>query len=282
MGVQRWLPYSGPFLTPRICYRLRLHRKVRPKKKPSPKARTPTSRSTARTEAPPRGGSLGPMPSTARVRPTISLGDRGPQAGVRIITNPAAPIRGVRIRNSLAWYDSLPTARSGWSLPLLDRVGKFTGYTVAKWATDPRSVVATMVATAGRRLTAYATHHNKMEEVAKYKNMFLRASYIYLVTGNVHLWDRVLYFSRNLEKRGRLIHRILLKFLLRTDIDVRFVYSHVCYQAKWLLFRALRPRDKSGTVIHGTEGNLRFKDPRVRTDAIWKICSSICHVSSSI
>jgi hypothetical protein len=123
--------------------------------------------------------------------------------------------------------------------------------------------------------------HNKKAVVIKNRGRFLRAAYTYLVTGNSYLWDRVLFFSRNLEKRGTLIHRVSLKYLLKTDADVRFVYSHVCFQAKWLLFRALRPRDKSGTKVLQTEENLRFRDPNTRFGAIWQICSSICHISSN-
>jgi hypothetical protein len=171
--------------------------------------------------------------------------------------------------------------QTSWDIPLLDRVGKLTGYTVARWSADPRSIVASTVATATRRLEAYAMRHNKKAVVIKNRGRFLRAAYTYLVTGNSYLWDRVLFFSRNLEKRGTLIHRVSLKYLLKTDADVRFVYSHVCFQAKWLLFRALRPRDKSGTKVLQTEENLRFRDPNTRFGAIWQICSSICHISSN-
>jgi hypothetical protein len=212
--------------------------------------------------------------TSPRLKADIILDDKGPKAGIRLIDEPTHSLRCVKIRQSKSWFAS-PPGQVTYDIPYIDRIGKLTGHTVARWCCDPRQYIASVVSTIANRLVVYARRHNKFHIVRKNFYRIVRFSFLYAVTKNNYAMDRVLFFLRDLEDRGGLIHRLMLRFLARTDENVRFVYSHVCYQAKWLLFRAKRPRDKSGTVIHKNLLTERFVNGEDRYDCIWKIANAI-------
>jgi len=151
---------------------------------------------------------------------------------------------GLYFRNSVRWVEG-ESSNEEMHLPYIDRLGRYTGLTQARWHCDHRTHIATVTATVFRRLKSYALRHNKMHIVERNQDRLVRASFLYAATSNNYLWDRVLHFSRDLLERGTLIHKTVLKFLCKADDYIRFVYSHVCSQTKWLSFRAERPRDKS-------------------------------------
>jgi len=189
--------------------------------------------------------------------------------------------KGISIRESTRWYSSPPPIKGRWTLPFIDNQGKFTGSGLYTWHCDPRSYISTVVATISRRLEVYARRHNRYHIVKGYLNQLIRVAYYYAVTKNDYLMDRILFFLRDLKKRGNLIHRVLLVFMSKRDANFRFVYSHVCSQAKWLLFRASRPRDKSRFVrVFDLAENARFKDPKSRFEALWVIAQAMRPLSS--
>lgn len=91
----------------------------------------------------------------------------------------------------------------------------------------------------------YARRHNTWKVVKRFSRGILGAAAYYAFTKNNHFWDRILFFCRDLQKRGSLIYRTRLYYSSKWDDCKRFVYSQVIFQTHWLLSRALRPRDKS-------------------------------------
>jgi len=185
--------------------------------------------------------------SSSRVTSIITLrGDScDPLYFVRNLDRDCPGQRGVHIKSSLRWIDSFKTPNGGLNLPYIDKLGRFTGHTLYKWSCDPRSLIATSVATVADRIIAYARRHNKNRVVHRFSKSLLGAAAYYVFTKNSHFWDRILFFCRNLEKRGNLVHRLRLFFSSKWDDHKRFVFSQVIFQTNWLLSRALGPRDKS-------------------------------------
>jgi len=153
--------------------------------------------------------------------------------------------KGVSIRSSCSWIDTFKTPNGGLDVPFIDKLGRFTGSTLYKWSCDPRSLIATVVSTISKRLVDYCRRHNKYSVIKKHLRSLLGASAYYAFTKDLRFWDRILFFCRNLQERGNLVHRLRLLFSSRWDDNKRFVYSQVIFQTDWLLFRAARPRDKS-------------------------------------
>jgi hypothetical protein len=219
---------------------------------------------------------------------------RRPKVGLTTFGQEYSPIHvhpkdnslpGAVLRKSLRWYEmNLPVAHTGWHIPFYDDLGRRTGHTLAVYSCDPRTYVASCTATVARRLVNYCRRHNNWNEVAKRLGPLCQVSFLYAVTKNDYMWDRILTFCRDLQKFGKLIHRIMLKFLVKTDENVRFVYSHVSFQTQWLLFRARAPRDKSVLesrmksffVKRRTTSEREF----LRYDAITEISSKISRIKS--
>jgi len=154
--------------------------------------------------------------------------------------------QGVVIRRSQRWLDCAPCAQQRLPIPLINDVGKNTGLTLYEWHANLPSHCATVCSTISSRLMSYARRHNPSKTVCRFARVIARISAYYYLTWNNYLMDRILYFLRNLEVRGKLIHQVLLKFVAKLDVYKRFVYSQASYQANWLLFRAQSgPRDKS-------------------------------------
>jgi hypothetical protein len=153
-------------------------------------------------------------------------------------------VRGAQLRRSTRWLDTFPAVSGEYQLPHIDRLGRFTGESVYTLACNPADVLSTTVSTIYGRLKRYAAAHNQGSVLRKWTRVLLRASAYYALSKNSYYMDRILFFLRNLEKNGKLIHPITLKFLTKCNADKRFVYSQVCYQTNWLIFRACKPRDK--------------------------------------
>jgi hypothetical protein len=154
-------------------------------------------------------------------------------------------IRGYRVKSSKRWLECGPSA-SGWlPLPHIDQRGKFTGNSQCLWQCSPHQWLATVTATISKRLSCYARRHNKGYICSRYLGTICKVAGYYALTKNSYVMDRILYFLRDLKNRGKLIHPLLLSFVAKMDENKRFVFSQVCYQTNWLLFRAVKPRDKS-------------------------------------
>jgi hypothetical protein len=209
---------------------------------------------------------------------TVQHGHLG--QAVHISPLPLKP-KAVKVRESTRWYNSAPPIKGNWIIPFIDDQGKYTGTGVYSWNCDPRSYISTVVATISRRLEVYARRHNHYRYVKSYLNQLVRVSFYYSVTKNDYLMDRILYFLRDLKTRGKLIHKLLLVFMSKRDANFRFVYSHVCSQTKWLLFRASRPRDKSlCTRVFDTAENAEYRDPKIRYRALWIMAQAMRPLSS--
>jgi hypothetical protein len=154
-------------------------------------------------------------------------------------------IKSCAVRSSTRWIDAYNTPNGGLNVPFIDDLGRFSGFTVCKWSCDPRSMIATVTSTISKRIVAYARRHNPWHIVKKRLRDLLAASAYYAFSKNGYFWDRVLFFSRNLERYKTPLRSLRIFFSSKWDDDKRFVYSHVIFQTKWLLFRASLPRDKS-------------------------------------
>lgn len=194
-------------------------------------------------------------------RGTIALGEGDLHYVPPKFSNSAPRIRGAKIRNSRRWIKAKSQPLTGLSFPFFDKLGKFTGTSLFEWSCDPRSFVASAVSTVASRLINRCKHFNSMKIVERNMERIVRVSYYYVTSKNNWFWDRVLFFAKDLEENGIRLHKLLLRFLSVTDANKRFVYSHVCSQTQWLLFRAERPRDKSAierrssSLLKGSEGD---------------------------
>lgn len=134
-------------------------------------------------------------------------------------------------------------------MPYIDPLGRISGLNVGRWEADPRQVVSSTVSTIATRLMkrCYKNERNPKlkRKIPGKMDLAVRLSAYYALTKNLYFWNRVLFLSKSFVKNGALLHRILVSCLAKADASIRFVYSHVSFQTKWLLFRAERPRDKS-------------------------------------
>lgn len=187
------------------------------------------------------------QPKNGRIsRVTTLSGDSSdPFYEVELLNRNTLRKRGVKIKSSTSWIDCAKTPNGGLNVPYIDRLGRFTGTTLYKWSCDPRSLVTTVISTVANRILTYARRHNKSHVVKQYSKALLGAAAYYSMSRNSHFWDRILFFCRNLQKNGKLVHKTRLFFSSKWDDNKRFVISQVIFQTNWLLFRALRPRDKS-------------------------------------
>jgi len=152
--------------------------------------------------------------------------------------------KAISIRAGTSWIDTFKTPNGGLGVPFFDHLGRFTGHLVYRWSCDPRSLITTAISTVADRLLKYCRRHNNNRIVKRHSKAILGAAAYYVMSKNSHFWDRILFFSRDLEKRGNLIHRLRLYFSSKWNDNKRFVLSQVIYQTNWLLFRVYRPRDK--------------------------------------
>jgi len=150
----------------------------------------------------------------------------------------------MNLRRSKRWLTTLPVVRNEFQMPLIDRLGRFTGESVYTLSCEPADILSTTIATVYSRLKRYVSAHNEWELVRPRQRDLLRAATYYTLTKNSYFMDRILVFLRDLKKYGKLIHKTTLKFLAKCNADKRFVYGQACYNANWLIFRACRPRDK--------------------------------------
>jgi hypothetical protein len=178
--------------------------------------------------------------------PIITLrGDEGdPTYRIRNLDRNTLRQKAISIRASTSWIDTFKTPNGGLGVPFFDNLGRYTGHLVYRWSCDPRSLITTAVATVADRLLKYCWRHNKRYVVKRFSKALLGAAAYYVMSKNSHFWDRVLFFCRDLQKRGSLIHRLRLFFSSKWNDNKRFVISQVIFQTNWLLFRVYRPRDK--------------------------------------
>jgi len=179
--------------------------------------------------------------------PIITLrGDRSdPIYNVRLLDRDCPRAKSIKIKSSTRWLETFKTPNGGLAVPFIDRLGKFTGHTAYKWSCDPRSLIATCVATVASRLRQYAYKHNKCFIVKRHLKSILGAAAYYCFSKNNHFMDRILFFLRNLREKGNLVHKLRLFYSSKMDDHKRFVYSQVCFQTNWLLSQGTTPRDKS-------------------------------------
>jgi hypothetical protein len=152
--------------------------------------------------------------------------------------------KAISVKSSIRWIDTFKTPNGGLNVPYIDEIGRITGHVLYKWSCDPRSLIATTVSTIAKRLMKYCCRHNYYRIVRKHLKSLVGAAAYYAFTKDSHFWDRVLFFSRNLEKRGNLIHKLRLFYSSKWSDHKRFVISQVIFQTNWLLSRGVNPRDK--------------------------------------
>jgi len=151
---------------------------------------------------------------------------------------------GLEMRLSTRWgWDSGDL--SPRSFPLIDRFGKFTGTSLGRFACTQSQYLATLTATIATRVRRYALRHMKNYILVKHQRLLVQAAYYYLVSKNSWFMDRFLFLVKDIDKNWKVIQTLIVKFVSKLDDYNRFVYSQVSLQTNWLLFRGLRPRDKS-------------------------------------
>jgi hypothetical protein len=202
----------------------------------------------------------------------------------KMLNRDASKAKAIVIKSSIRWIDTFKTPNGGLSVPLIDRLGFYTGYTCYKWSCDPRSLITTVVATISKRLLEYCRKHNKHYIVKRNYKRIVGAACYYAFTKNSYFWDRILFFSRDLEKYGNQLHKLRLFFSSKWDDNKRFVYSQVIFQTNWLLFRALGPRDKSQFYLHSKESeSYRFTvDSSPSVNETTKVVRDLAYAMSSM
>lgn len=174
----------------------------------------------------------------------LSFSPDADPAKVEVLSRDHRQVRGLNLRRSKRWSMCFPGVGGPYELPLIDRLGRFTGASVYTLACEPADVLSITVSTIFGRLKRYASAHCKNSIVNRYQRVILRAAAYYAISKNSYFMDRLLFLLRTLEKNGRSVHKLTLKFVAKGNADKRFVYGQVCYQTNWLIFRACKPRDK--------------------------------------
>jgi hypothetical protein len=134
---------------------------------------------------------------------------------------------------------------STYNLPLIDKLGKFSGYTLCKMKMTPAAFIATVTSTVLGRMKARCLRFNSRGLVSSNKRLLAKAAYYYSLTHNNWFHDRFLFLCKDLAKNKDSINSLVNRFLLHMDDNTRFVYSQVMFQTNWLFTRASWPRDKS-------------------------------------
>lgn len=184
-------------------------------------------------------------------------------------------IKGLNMLTSKRWisHQRFPTADV--ELPLIDRLGRYTGGVLYKCSLQPQSYISVVISTIFRRVKTRLLRTNHISEVNKRQNILLKCCAYYALTKNNYFFDRFTALSKNLADGWRTIKSILHRNVIKLDAHKWFVYGHVCLQTQWLTSRALRPRDKSNFTkdhpfiipesIRGSESMIR----RLEYDSIW-------------
>jgi len=230
-------------------------------------------------------GALGAKPVIGnRIKSIITLrGDESdPAYKVVNLNRNCLRQKAISIRASTAWIDTFKTPNGGLGVPFIDELGRFTGHLVYRWSCDPRSLISTVISTISSRIMKYARRHNKYHIVKRFSKALLGAAAYYAISKNSYFWDRVLFFSRNLEKKGSLIHRLRLFYSSKWDDNKRFVISQVIFQTNWLLFRVFRPRDKSLFFSSGKNTIWRKPDCAPPRLAVTNIVRDIAYAMSMV
>jgi len=188
------------------------------------------------------------------------------------LRNVANSPKGVHLRTNARWVQHTRKKMPACDvlLPLIDKLGRFTGENIYVSPMQPASYIGSVVSTIFRRIFNLNVVRNANDrDVHVRQGILLRCAAYYALTKNDYFWDRVLFLSRRMKKNWRTISKMVHKFSSKLDVDTRFVYSHVCYQTQWFTFRARRPRDKS-RIPYGSyfpEGVVR--SARKQYDMVW-------------
>lgn len=163
-------------------------------------------------------------------------------------------IEGVEMKFSSRCSNAILAMRV--KLPHIDKVGKFTGCHLASVKISRACYVMTVVATILNRLNYRNRFYNKRRHRAN-PRLLAGIAFYYAVSKNTWFFDRILSMLKDFQHNEKAIKGLLAKFMSRTDDYTRFVYSQVCFQTHWLLFRGLRPRDKSAFIWKGVRPDER-------------------------
>lgn len=183
------------------------------------------------------------------------------------------PHRSISVRRSERWLPrhKFPTTCVG--LPIIDKVGRFTGYNAYRVNTSPAVLLGTTITTIYRRVYALVVRRygRSKKTQNQWSDLLARCSAYYALTKDVYFWDRLLPLLRKGDRK--LLSSVLHHRTVKLDDYKWFVYSHACLQTKWLTFRALGPRDKSSYVrgFFFRNDSVPEKDSRSQFeyDAMW-------------
>lgn len=159
-------------------------------------------------------------------------------------------IPGLQVKKSKRWAtEQVPSG--AYKLPYISKCGKFTGVSLGTFSSTPTQVVATIMATILSRARHWVYNHNSYSAVVKHRRLIIRSAYYYAVSHNSWFWDRFLFLSKEIEKNKNIICALSLRFMSKLDDYNRFVYSQVCVQTNWLLFRGRYPSDRRDKSHYG-------------------------------
>lgn len=154
--------------------------------------------------------------------------------------------KGLNLLTSKAWLKSERFAQTSSYLPLIDKLGRYTGTVLYRTSMTPQGFISTVVSTILRRLKFLIINRgNTIFEYRKRQNVLLRCASYYALSKNSYFWDRILALTKDLGANWRTISSLVHRFSSKLDDHKWFVHGHVCLQTQWLTSRALRPRDKS-------------------------------------
>lgn len=190
---------------------------------------------------------------------------------------------GLRVRNSKRWYESFHYPTSGFKIPYIDELGRFSGCNLYKWNTDPRIIVSSIVSTIYQRLLKHTIKHNRTDVMRVFRahQLILKCATYYALTKNLYFLNRILFLLKNLRKNISIIQKLCTWFACKMDDSRRFVFSQVYIQTNWLTFRVARPRDKS--LVRGVRTETSWGDSRrfsklQRSSFIWNIAVAMCQL----
>jgi len=176
---------------------------------------------------------------------------------------PGMRIPGMKIKQSTRWIDEFSSrCVREFNVPYIDKAGKDSIFTLAKWRCHPMQLVGSLVSTKFARIMSILRKRFRGKAKA-FREIAFSAAAVSTITQSSWIIDRFLGVSRVFSKK-RISHHIVQGAVRSLDDIQRFVYSQVCSQAYWLTSRSERPRDKSNDSRPiEYEDRLMLEDPDI-------------------
>lgn len=157
--------------------------------------------------------------------------------------NPSASTHpGYNYKFAFSWFENEfgPQRVCTRALPFVEFSGRISNNIHYYWKCKPIQVVCSTISTVYHRLmNMLFKRHGKKSFMLD--NLVIRLAAYYVFTKNDWFFNRATAMLNSIRRGGSRLKPMLYALIARLDDDTRFVYRHVCSQAKWLKSRSERP-----------------------------------------